>query len=138
MPMGRISVFNIYVNPPPPPFFQNPVSAPVVNQYLYKQIGKNLNGVLNRPLDLLLIVLSGRILRENIVSIKIIVTSPFYSTTQAQGLDYVTHYKDLTRCRDRSLIVVRGVQKGKIAGPKLFAPPPPPHQDRMKLFVSAL
>ena len=35
--------------------------------------------------------------------------------------------------RDRSLITGRGgLQNGKIAGPKLFAPPPP--QDNVKLF----
>ena len=36
--------------------------------------------------------------------------------------------------RDWSLITGRGgLQNGKIAGPKLFAPPPP--QDRVKLFA---
>ena len=37
--------------------------------------------------------------------------------------------------RDWSLITGRGgLQNGKIAGPKLFAPPPP-HQDRVELFA---
>ena len=41
--------------------------------------------------------------------------------------------------RDWSLITGRGgggLQNGKIAGPKLFAPPPP--QDRVKLFAPPL
>ena len=40
---------------------------------------------------------------------------------------------DISRFRDWSLITGRGgLQNGKIAGPKLFAPPP---QDRVKLFA---
>ena len=45
--------------------------------------------------------------------------------------------KPLDLLRDWSLITGRGgLQNGKIAGPKLFAPPSP--QDRVKLFASPL
>ena len=43
---------------------------------------------------------------------------------------------NISTVRDWSLITGRGgLQNGKIAGPKLFAPPP---QDRVKLFAPPL
>ena len=51
-------------------------------------------------------------------------------------IEHMDHIVTDTPLRDWSLITGRGgLQNGKIAGPKLFAPPP---QDRVKLFAPPL
>ena len=58
--------------------------------------------------------------------------------TQQEGVNaiHTYHGRDFLILRDWSLITRRGgLQNGKIAGPKLFAPPP---QDRVKLFAPPL
>ena len=60
-----------------------------------------------------------------------------YKMEKAQEVDWVHACYDVS-VRDWSLITGRGgLQNGKIAGPKPFAPPPP-HQDRVKLFTPPL
>ena len=57
-------------------------------------------------------------------------------TQRKDGVKGKQTEKKKQKLRDWSLITGRGgLQNGKIAGPKLFAPPP---QDRVKLFVPPL